>query len=102
ASEPETFITQYRRPAQGTITRSFRIPPCRENGSLSRNVCSGCTTNASPYALAPDLLPGSGPAVRRVLPAGTRADRARRGAGLGLFMVHRAPLPALRRSHAQP
>jgi nicotinamidase-related amidase len=43
------YALHRRRPAQGTITRSFQIPPCRENGSLSRNVFStgsGPTTEA--------------------------------------------------------
>src|SRR5262245_40311922 len=69
---------------------------------LNSSLFTGGTTHAFPSTLASDLLSGSGPAVRRLLPAGTRADRACRGAGLGVFLVHRAPLPALRRSHAQP
>ena len=36
----KTSIKQFRRPAPGTITRSFCNPPRRENGSLPRNVCS--------------------------------------------------------------
>src|SRR5262249_26357771 len=91
ASEPETFIADARPRNNYPFVRLF-VPQCLYGG----------TTNAFPYALASDLLSGSGSAVRRVLPACTRADRARRGAGLGLFLVHRAPLPALRRSHAQP
>src|SRR5262245_23050263 len=50
---------------------------------------------------AADLLSGPRRAVRRLLPADPGADPARGGAGLRVLLVHRAPLPPLRRSRAE-
>src|SRR6266545_4777093 len=58
-------------------------------------------THAIPHAPASDLLPGPGPTLRRVLCPDPRPDRAGGGARLGVLLVHRAPLRAVRRTGAE-